>query len=310
MTGERTDPEAVARIRAALEREGALTGAELLEATGLEVFRLWRTCLDEDDLAWRVVGRRYLRLDRAVDGYARLSPSIKREFLTYTVVARSAHADELERRAEALLQSARAISREKELLARVRLRGVFEEVRADERAADALCMIIAGDVVYDMAHAVDRPEPSTGKMVRGSDLDVVVITRDGTPADLIEELDRTIHREKYQLLTHPTYREEIDYIIKPLEKVRAQIRFDTFEHMVASKILHEGRFLLGSRAFFDELKQLLRGAGVPSKLASMERDARAYRLDGEVRLKGLRGEPTLEDLQRFFYTKEEVPEIY
>lgn len=310
MTQEPTVPDAAARIHDALERDGALTGAELLEATDLEVFRLWRTCIDDDGLAWSVVGNRYLRLDRAVDGYARLSPSIKREFLTYTVVAPVDRDAELEQRADDLRAKARAISREKELLARVKLRGCLEEVRAEERAADAFCMIIAGDVVYDMAHSVDRPEPSTGKMVRGSDLDVVVIARDDAPADFLEELDRTIHREKYHLLTHPTYREEIDYLIKPLEKVRAQIRFDTFEHMVASKILHEGRYLLGSRPFFDELKVLLRQAGVPSKLVSMEREARAYRLDGEVRLKGLRSEPTLDDLQRFFYTKEEAPEIY
>ncbi len=34
----------------------------------------------------RRTGRRYMRLDSAVEGYARLSPSIRREFLTYTLV--------------------------------------------------------------------------------------------------------------------------------------------------------------------------------------------------------------------------------
>ena len=119
--------------------------------------------------------------------------------------------------------------------------------RPDE---DDVCFILAGDVVYGMAHAVERPESSTGKMVRGSDLDVVVVVRDAVPRERVVALDRAILQEKYQLLTHPTYREEIDYIIKPVWRVEEQLHFDTFEHRVASKILNEGEFLLGSRGFF------------------------------------------------------------
>ena len=74
------------RIIDLLERTGPLTGAEIHKALGGEMFALWKACMLSPRLAIRRVGRRYLRLDRRVDGYARLSPSILREFLTYTVV--------------------------------------------------------------------------------------------------------------------------------------------------------------------------------------------------------------------------------
>ena len=62
------------------------TGAELREALGDDGFGQWKACMRSDRLAVRRVGRRYLRLDQKVEGYARLSPSILREFLTYSVV--------------------------------------------------------------------------------------------------------------------------------------------------------------------------------------------------------------------------------
>ncbi|MBN2491113.1 MAG: hypothetical protein JXQ29_09705 [Planctomycetes bacterium] len=305
---DRTD--AHARIEDALRRAGPLTGGELLETTGLEVFCLWKACLDSAEIAWRVVGRRYLRLDRTVADYGRLSPSIKREFLTYTVLALAGQAAEQARRVEGLDAEVRRISREKHLLARVRLTSVVEGLSDPRPAREDMCFLIAGDIVYEMAHAVDRPETSTGKMVRGSDLDVVVVTRDAVSPACVAELDRAIYEEKYHLLTHPTYREEIDYLIKPIARVREQLGFETFEHMVASKILDEARLLLGSEALFAELKSLLREAGVPDKLARLEERARAYRQHAEAQLKDSLALPSEETLRRYFYTKEEAPELF
>lgn len=266
--------------------------------------------MDLKDVLWRVIGKRYVRLDRTVPGYGRLSPSVKREFLTYTVLGRNDQEETLGVRARAREDEIRRVSREKRLLARVRLHGVVDRLAGTGPDEDDVCFILAGDVVYGMAHAVERPESSTGKMVRGSDLDVVVVVRDATPAECVAALDRAILREKFQLLTHPTYREEIDYIIKPVSRMEEQLRFDTFEHRVASKILNEGDYLLGSRGLFDELKKMLRQAAVPEKLAELEVLARAYRQEAETRLYCGEGDPPREILHRFFYTREEEPEIY
>ena len=74
------------RLADILAERGPLTGAELVAAGDFtDVLELWRAC-HAPGFALRRTGRRYLRLDYAVDGYARLSPSIRREFLTYTLV--------------------------------------------------------------------------------------------------------------------------------------------------------------------------------------------------------------------------------
>ena len=112
-------------------------------------------------------------------------------------------------------------------------------------------------------------------MVRGSDLDIIVVATDDLPEEALQALDDAIYRKKHFLLVHPDYREEIDYIIKRLAKVREQLRFDTFEHMVAAKILHEGQMLCGSAEVFQTIKDLVKQTGVPEKLAAMEKQARA-----------------------------------
>ena len=66
----------------AVEERGPLTGSELREVLGSVGFAQWKACTQSSRLTVRRVGRRYLRIDRKVGGYARLSPSILREFLT------------------------------------------------------------------------------------------------------------------------------------------------------------------------------------------------------------------------------------
>ena len=63
-------------VREALASRGPLTGSELHAAVDGEVFALWKVCRGSGELLLRVTGRRYVRLDRVVEGFARLSPSI------------------------------------------------------------------------------------------------------------------------------------------------------------------------------------------------------------------------------------------
>ena len=46
---------------------------------------------------------------------------------------------------------------------------------------------------------------------------------------------KEIYKEKYSLLISPYEKEEIDYIVKSVSKVKEQLKFDTFKHMVACK---------------------------------------------------------------------------
>ena len=146
-------------------------------------------------------------------------------------------------------------------------------------------------------------------MVRGSDLDIIVVVADDLPESAKQALDAAIYRQKHYLLTHPDHQEEIDYVLKPLEKVRRQLAFDRFEHMVACKILCECQLLYGSPFLFDELMKRVAASGVRGKLDSLEASAQIERTAAEATLL----DPATPDPAghlHLFYTREESAEIY
>ena len=299
-----------AEIVRLLEAHGPQTGAELQQHTRCEVRELWTKCRKSRGLRFEVAGRRYLRLDRSIPGYARLSPSIRREFQTYTVLGLESQADAVAERTRRMQQEFLDISRAKAELAESAIRESLAAVADAESILQQVCFILAGDITYGMAHAVPRPESSTGELVRGSDLDIVVIADDGFAPEAKQALDKAIYRQKYLLLVRPEHREEIDYLIKGLAKVREQMRFDSFEFMVACKILHEGEYLYGSHRLFDRVKALLTEHDIVGKLSEMERTAIARRADAEATL--LDPPENLADREALtlFYTKEESEEIF
>ena len=293
-----------------LERDGPRTGAELLEQTRMEPLPLWRLCRGCAEIHFEMTGQRFLRLDRAVEGYARLSPSVRREFLTYTVLGLPDQSSAITARAQQLKNETERISRFKSNVARESMASIISELEMPETLTAQVTFIIAGDVTYGMSHAVPRPESSTGRMVRGSDLDIIVVATDDFPEEALLALDEAIYRKKHFLLVHPDHREEIDYVIKRLAKVREQLRFDTFEHMVASKILHEGQMLCSSAEVFETVKQLVRESNVPEKLAAMEARAAEDRRAAEAHLLDSSADTRTGEHFNLFYTREEGDEIY
>jgi len=292
----------IARI---LEETGPLTGAGLLEKTTIEVFPLWQASRREKDIVSTVFARRFLRLDRAVEGYARLSPSIRREFQTYTVLGLKDQVAGIEDCARRQVREISRISRYKFDLAGHVVTSIVSSLQDRELIREKACFILAGDITYEMAHAVPRPERSTGKLVRGSDLDLVVVTDVTIPEGILLDLDEAIHSKKYYLLTYPAYQEEIDYIIKPLSRIEEQLSFDTFEAMVACKILREGVFLYGSAALFQTVKSLLEKNQIPEKLELLEERARCYRRRAEDSLQDLTSPPGTSEYSNLFFTREE-----
>jgi len=325
------------RIVRLVRKLGPLTGAELRAETAEEAFACWKAAMLSNRLTVRRVGTRFLRLDRKVDGYARLSPSILREFLTYSVVGLAEDPAGLDRKADEVLAHVRTVSRAKLALATGLVAGIAARVAENpgaftdgapatlsaaspataartavpaSRAMDDLfCVFIAGDVVYDMAHDVPRPERSTGKMVRGSDLDLVVIVDDAAPEALLRQLDEAIYQQKYLHLINPSAREEIDYVVKRFDRLREQARFDDFKKMVASKILQEGVLIHGSSTLFDAAKALLQECGVGDKLAAMEASAARHREDAERHLLSMDLSTLTGDELLLFFTADESEEF-
>ncbi len=293
-----------------LKEAGPLTGAELVERTRMEVFALWNACKVTPAVRFVIIGKRFLRLDRVVQGFARLSPSIRREFLTYTLVGLESQVDEIARRAQVLRDEIRRISRTKLDLARESIASAVETLAGRETILPKVCFIIAGDITYEMSHLVPRPEKSTGELVRGSDLDIIVITENDLPAEAARLLDKAIYRKKHFLLVHPDYREEIDYILKDFSRIDEQLRFDTFESMVACKILDEGKFLYGSVDVFQAVKALVAKHGIHERLSEMESRAIDSRRLAEARLLEVDGKLSESEAYHLFYTREEGEEIY
>ena len=292
-----------------LTETGPLTGAQLLDRTRMEVFSLWQTCRKAPPIRFETTGKRFLRLDRNVHGYARLSPSIRREFLTYMFVGLDSQADALTARADALRKEIARISQSKRETAGNAVASVVEHLSAKASILEKACFMLAGDVVYDMSHTVPRPEKSTGEMVQGSDLDIVIVVEDDLGPDIVDALDRAIHKRKHLLLIND--REEIDYLIKSIARVREQLKFDIFSSMVACKILDEGQLLYGSPWVYQKVKDLLTEYGTKDRLKDLERQATLYRESAEIQLLQVAGpEKDRSEYLNLFYTHAEEDEIY
>jgi len=292
-----------------LDKHGPLTGKELYDKNPSDELSLWRICNKSEEIILKKFGKRFLRLDKQVEGYARLSPSIKREFLTYTVAGLEKDLQKIEARSKSLYDEIRDISKQKLKLAEDIIKKIVECQEEPETITTGTCFIIAGDIIYEMAHSVPRPEKSTGRLVKGSDLDIIVVTED-LPEKYIKELDRSIYQEKYYLLKNPSYREEIDYVVKDIRKVQAQLRFNTFKFMIASKILYEGKFLYGSRKIFEKIKKMVLERKIPEKLRVIREKAINNRKNAESYLLNSTGVLPEEEYLKLFYTKQEKEEIF
>ncbi len=299
----------IKRIVELLDSEGPLTGRELCNKIPSDELTLWRVCNKSEEIVLKTFGKKFLRLDKRVNGYARLSPSIKREFLTYTVAGLRKDAEKVEAKSNSLYNMIKDISRQKLRLAEDIIKKIVEHQKEPETVTGCTCFIIAGDIVYEMAHSVPRPERSTGRLVRGSDIDIIAVTA-GLSKKFVKELDSSIYHEKYYLLKNPTYMEEIDYIVKDISKIQTQLRFDSFKSMIASKILYEGKFLYGSRSIFEKIKKMLPERKIPEKLQVMKKKAITNRKNAELYLLNNTGELTEEEHLKLFYTKQEKEEIF
>jgi hypothetical protein len=293
-----------------LIKHGPMTGKEMAECSGMDYFVLWKACYHNPNIVTRTIGSRYLRLDKHVEGLARLSPSILREFCNYTVIGLAEQSEALNQKADKLHREIIEISGKKRRLAEYIMEHVIDSQPEPGLIRKNTCFIIAGDVAFEMAHLEPRPEFSTGTMVNGSDLDIVIVYRD-LPESTLNSLDASVYENKYSLLRNPVYNEEIDYVIKDLAKVEKQLAFDSFEAMVASKILDEGAFLCGSFELFSEIKQMVADFGIPGKLSALKEQASIERESARRKLLALSDTVILDkEMRQLFYTTSEREEFF
>ncbi|MDQ2084879.1 hypothetical protein RBH29_00315 [Herbivorax sp. ANBcel31] len=292
-----------------LEEHGPMTGKELQQKSQLDDFCLWKICNTCGEITTKAIGKRYLRFDKQVEGYARLSPSIVREFYSYTVIGTKRDIGRILEKTEVLCKNIIDISKNKFNLAYETIRQIVETHENSEILNKYICFLIAGDVVFEMAHLEPRPESSTGKLVKGSDLDIVVVTK-GLPDSIVNNIDALIYDKKNFLLKNPDYNEEIDYVVKDISKIKQQLKFDNFKAKIASKVLFESKYLYGNSEMYKKIKQMVKEAGIPQKMVELEEKAEIERNDARIYLLKSKAPLSEEESLKLFYTKEEKEEFF
>ncbi|VAV97378.1 hypothetical protein MNBD_ALPHA06-83 [hydrothermal vent metagenome] len=286
-----------------LPEHGSVSGAELCEAFGQRYFELWRICMNSELLCNTYYARHYLRIDAKLPGFARLSPSILRNFLTYTCISTLPNLQNAIEEGEAKRQIHRDISEKKRTTA---LRIIEETFDAD--LLKRVAILIAGDVCRNMAHEVPRPERASGEIVKGSDIDLILVI-ETEDTELRDELENRLLETKAIYLRHPALREEIDFVVNSLPHYQTVGSFETPSQMISCKTGLESQFLAGNRLLAVDMRSILTSADIPRKVLDLSERAFSERMHTVERLRKNPDAIHEQHERRLFYFSDEVWEF-
>ena len=228
-----------------LAEKGPQIGKEL--AAGLPhvpVLALWQACYRSRTFHVSHFASYYLRYDITRSDQVRLSPSILRDFMSFTLFGLQGQRDQMIERQGTLANMHREISREKISVAQQAMKQLFVSLGREVRSQ--LCAFIAGDLAYFLAHNEPREHAASGEMVKGSDIDIVIILSESLPDEIKTRIDAEMTALKSLYLRHPQYRHEIDFICKRKSTMERQFQYTDIHDKIASKIAYESMFLGGS----------------------------------------------------------------
>ncbi len=291
-----------ARILDIVNATDSVAGMDLVNALDNKHFEIWRTCNNSEKIYTTPFGRYYLRIDDKVEGLARLSPSILRGFLTYTRISTLENAELAARDAKICRAEHERISDEKRSIARQIVKECLNEEQLSKTG-----VLIAGDVCRNMAHLVPRPERSTGKLVNGSDIDLIFIIEDD-PA-LKAAITEAVIETKNIYLQHPALREEIDFVVNTLPHYHTVSQFQTAKQMISCKAALEGEYLTGNASLTRRATDILMLAEIPKKIIHLTERAFSERIGTMERL---RKDPDVIGQareRRLFYFSDEIWEF-
>jgi len=247
-------------IKKILDAGGPVTGGQLCEKMPhVTDIAIWRACYGSDKIRISNCARYYLRYDITRGNQLRLSPSILRDFLTFSLVYLKGQVVEIVEGATRLANRFRTVSLQKLSWAREAL------MQLDEDLQDVLnqhCVVfLSGDIAYYLAHETKRIHSQLGVEINGSDIDIVIVTNRGAPPDKIAKIESQLLTVKKIFLTSPDIGEELDFIVKPIETMLDQLAYSNIHEKIASKILYESYFLMGRVDIYQTLMQHLKLRG-------------------------------------------------
>lgn len=247
-------------IRKVLKACGPLTGAALSEKLPqFTDIALWRQCYKSDTIRVSNCARYYLRYDILRGNQLRLSPSILRDFLTFSLIYLTDQMVEIVEAGTILANRFRTISLKKLSWAREALLQLDDDLQ--QVLYDHCVVFLSGDIAYYLAHETRRNHSQLGVEINGSDIDIVIIANRGAPLEKIEQIEAQLLTIKKIYLTTPHIGEELDFIVKSIDTMLHQLSYQDIHQKIASKILYESYFLMGRVDIYQTLMKHLKLSG-------------------------------------------------
>ncbi len=257
--------ELESRIRDLLAERGPMIGKEILAELGdVSSMIVWKICRSSPQFRLKNSARYYLRYDITRDNQLRLSPSILRNFMSFTLVHLADQSVRAVERSILLSNHHRLISMKKLQFARRAILALKPETRAVLQ--DHACAFIAGDISYFLAHDEPRRVNNTDFMVKGSDIDIVFVHTPQVSVDFVRAAEDEFTKIKFQYLKDPAITQEIDFIFKPVSRMIDQLGYKSIAEKIASKILYESSYLFGSLEMYDAMTKQLKLFGTEGKI--------------------------------------------
>jgi len=248
-----------------LSEHGPMTGQELQDhLKGINSIELWKICYQSN--LFRITGfsRYYLRYNITRDNQLRLSPSILRDFLTYSLVYHRSQQTQAVEKSALLANKHRGISNRKIGFARKAILSLDEDTR--RALNESACFFVSGDLAYYLGHDVPRVHAQLETKINGSDIDIVIVYNTEADIDLIKSAEEQMLAYKYKALKTPEIAEEIDFIYKPVSKLISQLQYRDIHEMIASKILYESFYLYGRMDIYEHLLTQMNLMGTRKKI--------------------------------------------
>lgn len=256
--------ELIESISEALGRHGPMLGSELCRHhPNVPYLPIWQACFSAPNIQISHFSRYYLRFDITRKDFVRLSPSILRDFLSFTLFSMPGQREKVIARQVGLSNHHREISIEKIRIAQMLMIDVMSAIPQSEHAK--FCAMLAGDLAYFLGHDEPRTVKQTGDVVSGSDIDIVVLY-DGLDEKYVAKIDADIMTAKGFYLRKPAQKHEIDYICKPIERMFEQFNYRDIHEKIASKIVFEALFIGGSLELFGRVQDELVASGAMEKV--------------------------------------------
>ncbi len=297
-----------AEIQKILEKHGPQTGSQLSEKLPqFTDIALWRQCYSSSNIRVSNCARYYLRYDITRGNQLRLSPSILRDFLTFSLIYLSDQMVEIVEAGTRLANQFRTVSLKKLSWAREALLQLDDDLQ--QVLYDHCVVFLSGDIAYYLAHETKRNHSQLGVEINGSDIDIVVVTNRGAPPDKIAQIESQLLTTKKIYLTTPNIAEELDFIVKPIDTMLEQLNYGDIHQKIASKILYESYFLMGRVDIYQNLMKHLKMSGTWGKIERDFETALGQRQDTIGKILALAPDASTDDPEvasLFFASKERL----